>query len=65
MICQRNGALQKNGVANKINLVMDYYPAEQRLNNYTNDTTLDTKCHLFNSETICKRQRQLPSSCTN
>ena len=31
MICQRNAAPQKNGVANKINLVMDYYPAEQRL----------------------------------
>ena len=33
MIRQRNGAPQKNGVANKINLVMDYYPNEKRLKN--------------------------------
>ena len=37
MICQRNGAPQINGVADKINLVMDYYPAEQRLVLQTND----------------------------
>ena len=31
MICQRNEAPRKNGVANKINLVMNNYLAEQRL----------------------------------
>ena len=51
MICQRDGAHQKNGVANKINLVMDYYLAEQRLRKTNMDkppchSAFWKKCHF-------------------